>query len=573
MRRARHSFGGMTLVEAVVAVGVLVVAFVGLYNLFRASVRYVQTAQTREGALALAVERMEQMRALSYASVGTVNGIPSGTIPQNETAVLDGVSYNRRTLVEYVDDSADGTGAADQNSITTDYKVAKVIVSWATAQGTSSVSLISNFIPTGIESNVGGGTLYLQAINALGQPVSGATVHIVNSSASVDVTTYANTAGAVAFPGTPVAGGYQITVTAPGYSTAGTYTVTSQNANPSPGNLTVSSGQTTSASFAIDKLASLLVRSWQPIQAATTTDPLDTSSGIASSSSTTVTGGALGLSSGSTSGVAYSTTTSPSYLSSWSALSWDSSLPSGTSAVLHLYQASGNSFTLVPDAYVPGNSSGFTSSPVSLAGIPTSTYPGLTIGAALSTQNASNTPQILDWSLSYNQGPSPVPSIPFTLQGTKTIGTTALGAAIYKVSQSLSTDATSQYSTSTLEWDSYTLSVATTTGYDLASACPSQPVSISPGSSVTDDLYVLPHTQYNLQVFVRGASSGLAIANATTSLSKTGFAATQLADSCGTSFFSGLSNAAYTLSVSAPGYTATTTSVTVTGQTVKTISL
>lgn len=571
---------GMTLIEVMVAVGVLAVAFMSLYGLFQASVRFVATAKAREGAVGLAVERMESLRALPYASIGTVNGIPAGTIPQNETILLDGISYNRRTLVQYVDDPADGTGASDSNGVTADYKRAKIEVSWASVTATSSVAFISNFIPVGLENLSGGGTLSLLVFDATGSAVSDATVRITNftGTSTVDVTTYTNTAGVVQFPGTLAATGYQIFVSKSGYSSAQTYTASSGNPNPNPGNLSVSANQTTSASFAIDHTASYLLRTWKPILAATTTDAFSSSSALASTSNAVVSGGAL-LLSGSpgsypSSGAAYSTSTAPSYLSAWTAASWNSSVPAGTSLTVSLYTQSGGAFTLLPDSVLPGNATGFGASPVSLAGISTSTYPSLTLGAALGTADPAVTPQMLDWSLAYAQGPTPLPNIPFSIQGAKTIGTTGTGASVYKLSAAYTTDAAAQYSSSA-EWDSYTFSVASTTGFDLSSSCPFEPVSLAPASSALIALYLVAHTQNTLIVKVQNATSSAAIPGASVTLSRPGFSAAVPADSCGQSFFAGLSAASnYSLSVSAPGFTSTTTSgVVVSGQSAAAISL
>ena len=573
-------FRGMTLIEAVVAIGILVVAVVGLIDLFRVSVRYVETAAAREDALSLAVERMEQLRALPYGMVGTQSGIPSGTIAQNETVMQDTVSFNRRTFIEYHDDPADGLGVSDTNGISTDYKIAKVAVSWLTSSGTSTVSLISNFIPQGVESNVSGGILSLSVINAAAQPLVNAAVQIVNSGTTppVNVTAYSNASGLVFLPGTPPAGGYQITVSEPGYSTAQTYTAAGQNVNPNPGNLTVVSNQTTSAAFAIDQLASFLLRTWTPIQAATTTDLLGDMSGIASSTQATVSGGTLALATVSghyaSAGSAYENAIAPAQLSQWTSLSWNQSVPASTSLAVHLYLPDGSGgFTLLPDSALPGNSAGFSTSPVSLSAISTSTYPSLVIGGTLATSNTSQTPQVLDWSLSYNQGPTPLPNIPFTLQGTKTIGTNNAGASIYKFSQSLTTNSAGQYAVP-LEWDTYTASVASTTGWDTSSACPLPPLSISPGSTVADDIYLVAHTATTLMVAVHSAATGAPLPNASVTLSRSGFSATQTADLCGNAFFPSLSSATYSYTASSAGYTPkTVNNVSVSGQTASLVSL
>lgn len=570
----------MTLIEVVVAIGFFTVAFIGLYGLFQASLRYIAVAKARESALSLAVERMESIRAMPYASVGTVQGIPAGTIPQNETITQDGISYNRRTLIQYMDDPADGSGSSDSNGIAADYKRAKVEVSWTTPSGTTSVAMVSNLIPQGLESLGEGGILSALVFDAQGVAVPDATVRIYNALATstIDIATYTNDAGFIIFPGTPVATGYQITVSKPGYSSAQTYAVSPENPDPDPGHLSIALGQTTTGSFSIDRLASLSVRTWKAVQPATTTDFFANASAIGSAASTTVSGGALILSGPAPyplQGSAYSTSTAPANLSQWKTLAWSSSLPAGTALAVRLYTHSGGEYTLLPDSALAGNSSGFTQSPVVLSGISTSTYPELFIGASLSTTDPSATPSILDWSLGYAVGPSAFPSAVFTLRSGKTIGMSGSGAAVYKRNISVTTNAIATYTDSAIEWDSYTMSVASTTGWDLAGSCPLQPVAVEPQSNVTADLYLYPHSANSLMVSVRNATSSTAVGGASVTLSRTGFSNVQTTDSCGNAFFSALqSGSAYSITTSAAGYTATTTpNISVAGQSAAIISL
>src|SRR3989338_639094 len=109
---------GATLLDAVVGTALMLVVFVGIFGAFKLTVSAVSNNKARAGAIALANERLEYIRSLSYDSIGTVGGIPAGAIAQSETATLNGISYTRRTFIAYVDDPGDGTGASDSNSIT-----------------------------------------------------------------------------------------------------------------------------------------------------------------------------------------------------------------------------------------------------------------------------------------------------------------------------------------------------------------------------------------------------------------------------------------------------------------------
>lgn len=276
--RAYRLERGATLLDTVVGIALMLMVFVAIIGAFRLTLDVVINSKARIGALALANERMEYIRSLSYDAVGTQGGIPSGTLVQVEQESLNGVNYTRRVLVRYIDDPADGTGAADENGIIADAKEVKAEVSWDSGSGTRRVSLVSRFSPPGIETEVPGGTLLISVVDAQAQPVSGATVTIENLDVDpvVSVTAYTDIAGIVSFIGAPAGSGYQITVSKPSanYSTAQTYSVSAELAQPSPGHLTVAEGLTTAATFGIDAVAQVTVNSYEYPKGATTTPVL-----------------------------------------------------------------------------------------------------------------------------------------------------------------------------------------------------------------------------------------------------------------------------------------------------------
>ncbi len=476
----------MTLIEVVVGVALMLIVFLALFGILRASLLLSTLAKAEAGATALAQTQMEYLRSLTYDNVGTIGGIPSGVVPEDATTTEDGIPYETHTFISYVDDPADGLGANDTNGITTDYKRARVAVSYTIGGTTRSVVLVSNFAPPGIETTSGGGTLEINVVNASGNPVSDATVHIMNASTSpvIDVTTYTDTAGIVDLPGAATSSSYEVSVSRSGYSSAQTYARDATNQNPNPGYLTVVQDQTTTQTFAIDVLAHLNLATYSPAATSTFSDSFSGTSKLAAMSSTTVSGGALSLLSGASTGSARSIATSSSYLLQWGRLMATTSAPSGSSVALHIYDASG---TLLPDSVLPGNSTGFTIFPVNLESVSTSTYPRLAVGATF-TGNASSSPSIDEWSLSYLAGPFPLPNVSFTLTGAKTKGYENNGTPIPKtvVTASTGNDGTQGL---TLEWDTYSLTLP---NYTIDAANPVPPYALSPGSTTTASLILLP---------------------------------------------------------------------------------
>ncbi len=540
---------GFSLIDVIVGVALMLVLFLSLFGLLRASLQISTLTKTKATAVEIASTQIEYLRGLSYDFLGTVGGIPAGVVPVNATSTVDGVSYVTHTYIEYHDDPADGTGASDTNSVTTDYKIGKVTVTYSMHGLAKSVVLVSNFVPPGIESYTGGGTLSLHIVNALGQNVAGASVQIVNASTSpsINFTTFSDTSGLVMIGGAATSSMYQIYVTRDGHSSAQTYARTDQNVNPTPGYLTVAQNQTTSATFAIDTLATLTVSSFSPATTTTFSDTFANTSNLTSQTNTQVAGGDLSLVSEALSGSARSIALTPNTLNGWGILSGTLSTPGGTTAVIRVADVSG---TPLPDATLPGNTTGFSSFPVSLTNIPVNIYSALTLQADLSSNSTSTTPVLEDWSLSYTTGPTSLPNVNFTLTGTKTVGTNGSGLPIYKT---IFNDTTGESGTKTesLEWDAYTLTLGSG---NLIESCEASPFPLAPAQASSATLLVGALTTNTLPVLVEN-SAGSRLADAKVVLSKSGYAATIPTSACGLAFFTGLASDTYTATVSATGYT------------------
>lgn len=473
---------GMSFVDVIVGTALVLIVFVGLVGLLRASLQISGLAKARAGATAIAESQLEYIRGLDYSAVGTVGGIPAGVVAATSTQTVNGVAYTTRTLIVYEDNAADGLGAADTNGITADYKQVKVEVSYTLRNTPYSVSLISNYAPPGIESTGDGGTLTIAVVNASGVAVPGATVSIQNSATSptVSFSTFSDALGLVQLPGAPTSTEYQIQVSKSGYSSAQTYTRDATNQNPTPGYLTVAKGQTTTGTFAIDALAPFTLKTFSPIQNVSFTDTFTNATALATQTGTTVNGGSVVLSGGAgtygASGSARSVQVAPPYLTSWQSVSASVVRPANTTALVRVVDAQGQP---IPDAVLSGNSAGFTTFPISLAGVSTTTYPSLALEALLGTGDPAVTSQVGEWTISYSEGPLPLPNVSFTLTGEKKRGTTGAGAPIYKTVIASTTGSTGVF-TQSLEWDVYTVSGLTLTPN--ASSTPS-PFTVDPGTA------------------------------------------------------------------------------------------
>jgi len=95
---------GFSLIEGLVLLFIFSLITVTFYSLISVGTRYIVDAKNRLGAVSLADEKMEIVRNLAYANVGTVSGEVGGNIPQDEDVTENAHTYHVSTLVEYVDD-------------------------------------------------------------------------------------------------------------------------------------------------------------------------------------------------------------------------------------------------------------------------------------------------------------------------------------------------------------------------------------------------------------------------------------------------------------------------------------
>ncbi len=257
---------GFSYIETILGISILAAVALSLFALFDLTLRVLWENKARLGAQSIAIEKMETVKNMPYDDVGTQGGIPSGTLPQNETVIRNGISYTVNTAIIYIDDPYDGTlGGNPEDLLPTDYKQVRISVSWNSRLGSKPVVYVTNIVPKGMESTTGGGTLRIKATNASGAVLGQADVQIENSSVSpaVNVSLKTNNNGMVILPGAPASvEGYKVVVSKSGYSTDQTYdpVIPDMPTSARP-RLTVAEGSVTDATFVIDLLSSMDVYS------------------------------------------------------------------------------------------------------------------------------------------------------------------------------------------------------------------------------------------------------------------------------------------------------------------------
>ncbi len=140
---------GSAIIDAMIAIALFAVVFVGFFALMQAGVKAVVYRKASAGALVIAQSHIEYIRSLNYDSIGIVGGNPNGVIQNQFTRTLNGIRYDVNTVISWHDDPGDGLGVADTNP--NDYKSVKVTVNWQRQGGNvGEVSLstfVADFIP------------------------------------------------------------------------------------------------------------------------------------------------------------------------------------------------------------------------------------------------------------------------------------------------------------------------------------------------------------------------------------------------------------------------------------------
>ena len=530
-----------SLLEIIIAIFIFTLISIGILETLSLGIDSITVSKLRASALVIAQEEMEFARNLDYNSVGTQGGIPYGNLIPEEEKTLNNVNYTKKIFIQYVDAPEDGLDELDENGITTDYKQIRVEVSWQTKFNSDKIVLLSNYSPNGIETILGGGTIKLTAFNFQGIPIPQANVLIENNTVNpqISINTVTNNNGLVTFPGSPSSTeSYKITINKNGYSTSKTYARDSQNINPSPPHLTIIESETTEASFTIDKISQLTVKTYDNLgtpnwwdnaynyrERILLTDNNDIASGtevkIPLSHFNLVENG-KSLSSGDDVRIVYGDPLILREVPRINISEWNSS----TTVLQIAFQT---------ERAIPANETDndywvYYGNPLG------SNPPVLTsMGTIISGNKLSE--EIYTAFL-------PISNVNFNILGSKIIGKDSSENPIYKYNQNFATGSESSQGYVTIEnmeWDIYDISInGINEGYDIAYSNPSEPISIAPDTANDVTFNLVSHTANSMLLTVTDSSNN-PIFGADVNLTLSGFNQTKETNINGQVFFSNLS--------------------------------
>ncbi|MCK5080917.1 MAG: hypothetical protein KAQ63_02035 [Candidatus Moranbacteria bacterium] len=221
-RRKDENRQGTTLIEVLVSIAVVSFLSTTIYLTLTGAVSNMGESKQRVGAVAIANEKMEVIRNLDYEEVGIIDGMISGPMLALETVTRNGFDFDVYIDVRYVDDPLDGVDPDDL--ISTDYKLVQVVVEWEHQEKIDSVEFVSSFVPDGVETNMGGGTLVLNTMTSGGELVANVNVHLesIEDSPVVDYFTTTDFFGSLVLQGVP-SQTYRISLSKTDYESVRTY--------------------------------------------------------------------------------------------------------------------------------------------------------------------------------------------------------------------------------------------------------------------------------------------------------------------------------------------------------------
>ena len=254
-----------------ILVDIAIVALVGtaVVAAYSAGFRSMEFSRSKIASVALANEKMEEIRNMPYDDLATEHGLiyPPGEILDDEEISRKGIRFNVHTIITYVDDPFDGDaeGTIPGKPVDLypyDYKKVEVIVNKIGRTG-QLAKLTSNISAKAAETESDSGILKICIIDEEGLPVEGAIITIQNDDVSppVDMQGITGADGCIMVPNLPPdhQNNYHLTATKDGFTTDMTYPRTPQNPNALQPDVDIIVQQVTRQTLKIDKFSTMII--------------------------------------------------------------------------------------------------------------------------------------------------------------------------------------------------------------------------------------------------------------------------------------------------------------------------
>ncbi len=258
--RINYQNKGLTLIEIV-----LTIALISMIMTFIFSVYFNLNNTLLRGRIYLQIlstlqDEIEKIKVMRYENIGISGGWPTGSLPSEKTIEKSGLQIKVKYFVRNIDDPRDGTvTSTPRDSAPADYKLVELEGICINCSLSLKPQRLTTIIaPKNVETVTNNGSLFIQVINANGEPVSLANVKVdyLNTPTFTiqDLTDNTGFLKLIDIP--PGINAYSIYVTKEGYSSEKTYPPGDpQNPNPILPHQTVRSQELTTVTFQIDLLS------------------------------------------------------------------------------------------------------------------------------------------------------------------------------------------------------------------------------------------------------------------------------------------------------------------------------
>jgi prepilin-type N-terminal cleavage/methylation domain-containing protein len=253
---------GFTLIEVIIGVAVFLLIAISVWEGFSKILQGVSILKVKNTATAIVNEQFEIIRNMPYEDVGIVEGLPNGIIPKHQTLKRNNRNFELTTSVINIDQPFDGVvGQSISDSNPTDNKLVEILIECIGCSEMQNFTATTLVAPKNSESTTNTGALYVNIIDANGNPVVGANVRIENNKLSepILITEQSDIKGMFKLIGAPPGSeAYEIFVFKNNYNSEQTYT-SGLVSNPIPDkpHANVLASMITSITFAIDKLSQI----------------------------------------------------------------------------------------------------------------------------------------------------------------------------------------------------------------------------------------------------------------------------------------------------------------------------
>lgn len=241
------------------AIGIFLIFALGIYGATSFVFKIIYRSRISVLETALLSEELEVVRNIPYDKIGLPGGAPDGILQPQKTINRDGVVFVVNTTVRNVDDPFDGTLGGNPNDLSfADFKLVELSVTCTSCEQQHPLILSTNIGPKGLEGSTKNGALFINVFDALGQPVVGANVHVVNTTSAKLIDDVTDQDGYLRIIDIPTGtANYYITVSKNGYSLDKSTTTSVAVPNPVKPPSNVVSQDVTNISFSIDQLSNL----------------------------------------------------------------------------------------------------------------------------------------------------------------------------------------------------------------------------------------------------------------------------------------------------------------------------